>query len=335
VHDAVVVVGDGIIVAVGTADEVVLPEGAERVEAPGSLLIPGFIDAHVHIGFYDPRDVLLGGVTTVRDLAWPPERIHALARDSLGEDFCGPRILAAGPMLTVAGGYPTRARWAPDGTGRVVNSPADAETAVDATATEGAVVIKVALNPEAGPTLDPPLLRAIVGAAHARELEVTAHVSGLDELDKAIDAGVDELAHMLMSPERIPPEMIARMVSQDMVVIPTLSILSGRERAIAIDNLRRFIAAGGRVVYGTDLGNEGPRPGIDPREVEGMRASGMSTRDIVAAATVGAAAHLGLDRVGVIEAGYQADIAAVPVAALEDPIHLADVQMVFRRGRTC
>jgi imidazolonepropionase-like amidohydrolase len=302
------------------------------IDATGLTLIPGFIDAHVHIGFYSPAAVLAGGVTTVRDLAWPPEVIFPLAERSAEAGFDGPRILAAGPMLTVAGGYPTKAGWAPSGTGRVVASPNDAEKAVGEVVGAGAAIVKVALNAQVGPTLDLDTLSAIVSAAHARGLKVTGHVYGLEELHKALEAGMDELAHMLMSPESIPDETIDRMVAAGMVVVPTLSVRAGKDRKIAIDNLRRFSEAGGTIVYGTDLGNEGPGPGIDRREIEAMAAAGLSGRDIVASGTVQAARWLGLGG-GVLAAGAPADIVGVKGDPLADPMALTKVKLVIRGGR--
>ncbi len=329
---------DGAVIIAGTRIESISPagglslEGAARIDGHGLTLMPGFIDAHVHIGFHDPRRILRGGVTTVRDLAWPPELIWPLVRTSRSPRFDGPTIVAAGPMITVPGGYPTRAPWAPKGTGLPVGSVGEAQAAVEEVAGAGAVIVKVALNPDAGPTLDRSLLAAIVERAHERRLKVTAHLHGLDELDKALDAGLDELAHMVMSAERIPGEVIDRMVDQGMAVVPTLSIRSGRDRRIAIDNLSRFRSAGGRIVYGTDLGNAGPRPGIDRREVRAMSKAGMAPLEIIRAATIASAGWLGLDDVGVLTAGFRADIVGVggdPTANARD---LTKVGLVIRQG---
>lgn len=309
------------------------PEDARTIDARGLTVMPGFIDAHVHIAFAEPAEVLRGGVTTVRDLAWIPAEIYTLAERSLTATFAGPEILAAGPMFTVAGGYPTRAGWAPAGTGRVVDDAEDARVAVEEEATRGARVIKVALNAAVGPTLSLDVLRAIVGAAHERGLKVTGHVTGLQELVKALDAGMDEMAHMLMSHEEIPGDVIARMVAAGMTVVPTLACRFGADRAQAIDNLGRFIAAGGRVVYGTDLGNEGPRPGIDPSEIAGMTEAGMDGHTIVRAATCDAASHLELSDRGVLAPGMRADLIGVEGDPLADPMDLLEVRLVVRRGR--
>ena len=74
-----VVVAGGLIERVGPAATVVPPAGAVVVDGSGATLLPGFVDAHVHLGFYPPARVLAGGVTTVRDLGWPPDRLAALA----------------------------------------------------------------------------------------------------------------------------------------------------------------------------------------------------------------------------------------------------------------
>lgn len=333
VPDGVVVIEQGRIVAIGPAEEVSIPTDARRIDARGLTLLPGFIDAHVHIGFYPPGQVVAGGVTTVRDLGWPTELISPLVESSASDDFEGPTILAAGPMITVPGGYPETAGWAPPGTASPVASVEEARDAVARAQAAGANVIKVALNPPAGPTLSLDLLREVVAAAHEQGLKVTAHIYGLAELRKAIEAGVDESAHMLMSSEAIPDPILQQMVAQDMAIVPTLSIRYGLDRRRAIDNLRRFIELGGRVVYGTDLGNAGPAPGIDRKETEAMAKAGMSNLDIIRSATVDSAAWMGLEDVGVLETGRDADIVGIRGDVGGRPAALTAVQMVIRRGR--
>jgi imidazolonepropionase-like amidohydrolase len=327
-EDAVLVVEGERIAAVGSGNDVPVPDGAEIFDARGMTLTPGFIDAHVHIGFYEPGRVLSGGVTTVRDLGWPQAEIHPLADRSRTAGFDGPEIFAAGPILTAPGGYPTRAAWAPPGTGREVRDGAEARAAVEQVAERGASVIKVSLNPPVGPTLDLLTLTAIVERAHEEGLKVTGHVHGSSELDKALDAGMDELAHMLMGDEVISSHTIERMVTSGMTIVPTLSCRYGHELHTAIDNLARFRGAGGNVVYGTDLGNEGPRPGIDPREVGGMTSAGYSIEDIIRSATVDAAQWLGLTDRGALIPGMLADIVAFP-----DGLDVTEPVAVWRRGR--
>jgi imidazolonepropionase-like amidohydrolase len=144
---------------------------------------------------------------------------------------------------------------------------------------------------------------------------------------------MDELAHMLMSPEEIPASLIDEIARAGMAVVPTLSIFFGVSREIAIANVRALVGAGGRVVYGTDLGNQGPGPGIDAREVEGMARAGLSGTDIVRSGTVAAAGWLGLADRGRIAPDAVADLVAVDGDPATDPLALTRVRMVWRRGR--
>ena len=327
IDDASVVIREGRIADAGPSSTITA-EGPE-IEVAGATLIPGFIDAHVHIGFSTPRAVVWGGVTTIRDLASPPDEIWPLVDRSAAADFEGPSIIAAGQMLTAPGGYPMKAAWASSGTGYEVASPLDAPKAVDRQLVRGASIVKIALNPPAGPTLGAAELTAIVTAAHDRGARVTGHIHGLDELMKALDAGIDELAHMLMGHEVIPDEVISRLVEQDVTIVPTLSVRFD-DLSVAIENTTRFLAAGGRVVYGTDLGNEGPKPGIDRREIDSLHAAGMSLMDIIRSATTSSAEYLKLEGAGAIAPGRDADLVAV--APLDDPRSLTSIEGVWRRG---
>ena len=72
---------------------------ADRLIEVDGFLMPAVADRHVHIELSSPSNVLRGGVTAVRDLAWPPERIFPLADASELPTFDGPLIRAAGAML--------------------------------------------------------------------------------------------------------------------------------------------------------------------------------------------------------------------------------------------
>ncbi|HVF12518.1 MAG TPA: amidohydrolase family protein [Actinomycetota bacterium] len=303
-----IVIEDGLISALGQAGETPLPSGMEVIGGEGHTILPGFIDCHVHIELHDPVKVLQGGVTTVRDLGWPAKRIFPLA-ERLAEDVsAGPRLLAAGPMLTAPGGYPTQAGWAPRGTGVEIESEEGARETVSLLSSAGASVIKVAQEPRQGPVMDEGLLSAVVDAAHSAGLKVTSHLGSLEQLEVALETGVDELAHGLWSDEKIPADILDRMIVQDMVVVPTLHI---DPTELRVDNLRRFLAAGGRVIYGTDMGNSGPPPGIDITELELMRRAGMSLTEVLIASTSAAAAYLGLADRGEIRPGARADLVLV------------------------
>ena len=230
------VVAGGIVQAVGPAGQVLPPAGALVVDGGGGLL-PGFIDAHVHLGFSSAARVLAGGVTTVRD-GWPAGRLAAL-RQGAEVPGASPRLLAAGQIVTVPGGYPTRAPWAPPGTARPVEGAAEAVAAVAELAEAGAAVIKVALDDRVGPTL-PAVLAALVKAAGERGLGVTPRRLRR-RAAKALAAGVGELAHWPFDPAGLPDALVDAL-AESVVAVPTLHIEPLHyERA----GMRRFVAAAG------------------------------------------------------------------------------------------
>jgi imidazolonepropionase-like amidohydrolase len=296
---------------------------ADREAAGDWFLMPGAVDHHVHIGLSDPRAVLRGGVTAVRDLAWPADDIFGLADVSAATDFDGPRVVAAGPMITAEGGYPTRAGWCPPGGWIEVADPSEAAAAVDRLVRQDPAVIKVSLNAEAGPVLSDGDLVAVCDAAHARNLRVTAHVQGSGQTERALGAGVDELAHCPWT-ERLSDDLVEA-VARRMAVVSTLDIHSYGSRTPelerAVDNLARLIAAGGPAVYGTDLGNGPIPPGIHAGEAFHLAAAGMSADSILASMTRSS-----------LEPGAPADVVGLAGNPLEDLGALGSVRLVVRAG---
>ena len=92
------------------------------------------------------------------------------------------------------------------------------------------------------------------------------------------------------------------------------------------------MARGGRVVYGTDLGNQGPPPAVDVEELRLLVEAGLVPERALAAATSLAAAHLGLDDSGRVEPGARADLLLVDGDPLADLASLGRVRLVTRDG---
>jgi imidazolonepropionase-like amidohydrolase len=320
VEEAQIVVDGGRVTYAGDATRIDHADRELRVEG---FLMPAVADRHVHIELSRPADVLHGGVTAVRDLAWPAERIFALADASEMPSFDGPLIKAAGPMLTGPGGYPTGDSWAPAGTGRELTSAEDATAAVEELARLGAAAIKVSLNAEAGPTPTDGELSAICDAAHAADLPVTAHAQGKGQVERALGAGVDELAHTPWT--RLSDEVI-QTAALRLRIVSTLDILSfghdTPEIRTALDNLRRFHVAGGSIAYGTDLGNGAIPPGIHTREALLMVEAGLEPEEVLEAMI---RAPLAPDA--------PADMVVLRASPLDDLRALDDVSLVIRAGR--
>lgn len=250
-----------------------------------STVLPGFLDAHVHLALIDPSLLVRGGIARVLDLGgWPASPATSAAQEA---DAQLPDIAFAHQFLTAPGGYPARQDWTPPGSVAEIANASDAAAAVDAQWAAGASVVKIALNAESGPVPGDDVLAATVARAHELDLPVVAHAEGRGQAERAFAAGVDAFAHTPFS-AWLPDGMIASM-ALSMTWISTLDIHGWgdhtEEFAVASDNLRRFHRAGGRVLYGTDLGN-GPLPvGLNRREIEALLAVGLTPENVLSALT--------------------------------------------------
>lgn len=319
VDDVQVVCEDGVVRSAG-------PSGAADVDDEirvDGFLMPAVADRHVHVELSDPASILLGGVTAVRDLAWPAERIFPLAALSEMPSFEGPLIRACGPMLTAPGGYPSQASWAPEGTAREIAGPQEAAAAVGELTGAGAAAVKVSLNAEAGPTPSDAELLAIVDAARDAGVPVTVHAQGTGQVERALGAGVDELAHTPWSPLSDDTIMAAAAALR---IVSTLDIHGSGGDTItleaAVANLRRFVSAGGEVVYGTDLGNGSIPPGIDVREIALMTRAGVTGERLLEAVIRAP-----------LEPEAPADLIALGMDPFETVEAFAERRLVVRSGR--
>ena len=319
-EDARVICEGGIVEAAGPAAG--LSAGEQEVVLDG-FMMPAVADRHVHIELSDPTAVLMRGVTAVRDLGWPPDRIFPLADASEMPSFNGPLIRAAGPILTGVGGYPIRSAWAPSGTGREIDGTDDAIAAVTELAARGAAAIKVSLNSDAGATPSDAELTAICETAHSLDLPVTAHAEGEGQVGRALGAAVDELAHTPWT-HRLSDDLMAA-AAKRLRIVSTLDISSfGRDTPqvrIALDNLRRFHVAGGKVIYGTDLGNGAVPPGIHTREAVLLAEAGLEYEEVLEAMIRAP-----------LEPGAPADLIVTSVNPLDSLGALDELLMVVRAG---
>lgn len=274
---------------VPTRDASLAPEAFNRraeidAHLPG-VVLHGITDHHVHLGLIDAQALLPGGIARVKDLGWEPLLAAEWAQASragypsahVGVDF-------AGAFLTSVGGYPSGSSWAPAASVRQILTPVEGIAAVAEMAALGVSQIKIALNEAAGPVWDDAVLEAVIAAAHAKGLPVVAHAEGAGQAQRAARAGADSLAHTPWT-ERLSDDEIALQVASGCAWISTLDIHSHADSVsdfgVATDNLARFTACGGRILYGTDLGN-GPLPvGLNLRELEALVGAGLSAKALL------------------------------------------------------
>ena len=209
ITDCVVVTWRRHIMAVGRRSELPLPASVERYDLPGTTILPGFINTHVHNSYR--TDTLqawaTAGVTTVRDVGAPVYLRWDSLRTNFESDPHNARILASGPLVTCPGGYPIAGSNFPSLT---VSSEEEARQEITSLIDRGAEVIKIVIESGTGEFLSVGLAAVIVDTAHARGIPVTVHLNRERDLIRALDAGVDDIAHMVL--DYVPDSVIQRMV---------------------------------------------------------------------------------------------------------------------------
>lgn len=162
-------------------------------------------------------------------------------------------------------------------------------------------------------------MRAAVDLAHGCGLAVVAHAVGVDAVRRALDAGVDELAHM--PTQRLTDEDVERIVAAGVSVVSTLQTFfaQGTGRAAAA-NAVDLVAAGVVLRYGTDLGNGGTQPGVDPRELDRLADTGLGRRGALLAATLHSARAPGVGhRTGRLTVGEPANLVVLSTDPEQEP----------------
>ncbi|HEX6250833.1 MAG TPA: amidohydrolase family protein [Gemmatimonadaceae bacterium] len=185
-HDQTVVVRNGLITEVGAARSVPIPAGAVRIDGSGQYLLPGLIDAHVHLEYVDDPGVLAlfvaNGVTTVRNMDGRPYLLEWKRRISAGE-LTGPAIYTAGPILD--GDPPLR----DDNT--VVRDSSEARAAVMAQKSAGYDFVKVYSG------MAPDTYRAVLDAARQLGLPVAGHVPRRMTLAEVLQSPQHSVEHLM------------------------------------------------------------------------------------------------------------------------------------------
>jgi imidazolonepropionase-like amidohydrolase len=331
--EAVVIIKAGRIVEVGTRSTLGPPEGSTVVDARGGTILPGFINSHVH-GGYDERTLrnwAQAGVTTVRDLAaYPPYSSYTL-RDALNGDPLNARLVASGPQMTAVNGFVPSGYRASIFVGSPEEGAREGNRILDA----GADALKVMMESNWGyPSMSVETARAIVKAAHARGKRAVVHVSLCRDAERALQVDADELAHMAI--DELSPDLAKRIAEAGIIWIPTMEVWKGLGLGnLVVRNLRVFVDAGGTVALGTDFGGASFPfdPGMPMKELGWMREAGMTSMQIIVAATRNAAEACGLaSETGTIEAGKAADFIVVEGDPLSGIDALSRVRWVIHCG---
>ena len=358
------------------------PAGAREVDLSGKTVLPGLIDLHVHLTS-DPgtdyrneavepdewgmmvgtKNALLtvkAGFTTVRDAGSAQYTGFSLRRGTAEGLIPGPRIVAAGPALSIVGGHGDVTGFREDvhaalDQGYTCTGPVECAEKVRKASRAGADVIKITSTggvlSQQGRGLEGHFTQAeldsIITTAHSLGLKVMAHAHGARGIESTVLAGVDTIEHGTFADEAA----LKAMKAKGTYMVPTLMALEGVRARLgkgiytptvevkgrqAVDaagkQVQRSKQLGVPVAFGTDAGVF--EHGRNAGEFALLVKNGLTNREALASATTVAAKALGLEsEIGRIAPGYSADLIAVDGNPLADVRTLEQVRWVMVRGR--
>ena len=375
VPDQSVLVEDGRIAAIGPdgVGEDIVPDRLLDIDGAGRTLLPGLINCHVHLCNDGPPDLvqqvhddaiplatlravrnlvlaLRSGTTTVRDCGAADGIAVALAQAVADGIIVGPRVVAAGRVITMTGGHGHFMGIESDGADAVRRSVRTEMKSgaqfIKAMATGG--VLTPGVEPDHG-GLNQDELLAVARTAHESGRRTACHAIGGSGIKNALRAGIDSIEHGF----HLDDEATQLAVDNGAFLVPTLvaieSILDhaddGSMPDFVIRKARteagahheafgRALAAGVNIAAGTDAGTPFNMHSDLPRELGLMVRLGMSPGQAIAAATSKAAANLDLDHlVGTVTVGKAADLLLVEGDPTLDIGLLTQVAAVVRDGR--
>jgi imidazolonepropionase-like amidohydrolase len=343
--------------------------GVPRLDVGGRTLMPGLVDAHLHVTAFDMPRALKGqeaiapevkhhfiaadlrrmlrmGITTVRDVgAFGDDLLHARRAVRLGA-IPGPRILACGRIVsaTSAGGRHF------DGMYREADGPDEMRKATREQFRRGADFIKIMTTGARSCELEnsSPLqmtraeMAAVVEEAHRMGYRVAAHCEGLDGTRVAIEEGVDTIEHGLELHRA--PELLDELARSGRVLVPTLSCFfhvsenpDGRWAPGLVELAKEQLEAAHRTVDAARragvqmaMGFDSQPGGQSALELVRMCRAGLTPMEGIVAGTVGGATACGIaDHAGKVARGQASDLIVIDGDPLAEPEQLLDEDRIW------
>ena len=237
-----VAIGVGRIVAVGTSAEIkaLAGPGARVVDLAGKTVMPTLISTHVHPGFQkgvtyladnytrdtvvnDLNRALYFGISVVQSQGIEPgDVLYRIRADQASGTLGGAKVLVAGRGIGAPNAGPGAAAYA--GIAYEITTEPEARRAVEELAARQVDVVKIWVDDRNGraPQLRPSLYRAVIDAAHQRDLRVNAHVFYHADAEGLVAAGIDGLVHMVRDTE-MSDALIAAIVARNVYVNANMS----------------------------------------------------------------------------------------------------------------
>jgi imidazolonepropionase-like amidohydrolase len=365
---AKVVIEQGRVTGIDTSAEST-PPGFAHFDLAGRTLMPGLVDAHVHVTAFDMPRALKGqeaiapevkhhfiatglrrmlrmGITTVRDVgAFGDDLLHARRAVRLGA-IPGPRILVCGRIIaaTSAGGRHF------DGMYREADGPDEMRKATREQFRRGADFIKIMttgarsceLENSSPAQMTRTEIATVVEEAHRMDYRVAAHCEGLDGTRLAIEEGADTIEHGLELHRA--PELLDELARTERVLVPTLScffdVSENRDAAWAFglvglaerqrEEAHRTVEAARRAGVRLAMGFDSQPHGKSALELVRLCHAGLTPMESIVAGTATGAMACGIAaHVGRVAPGQVADLIVVDGDPLADPELLLDEARIW------
>ena len=318
-----VITTNGRVVAIGPAATARVPAGARVIDGRGKTLMPGLIDAHVHLRSADVPAYLASGVLTVRNM-WGHDGIIRLQADIAAGRVTGPTIYSLSPGLDAS-----PATWPFT---QFVDDPTRADSVVAAQQAAGWTTLKIYWR------LSAAAFDSIVASARRRHLRYAGHVPAAVPIQHALAAGMESIEHYTGYDHAVSRSgdggtfgwadadtarfaaLVDATVQSGTWNCPTMAIntmLAAKQGAEAqqrvVQNRRMFTRAlhehGALLVAGTDAGIDLTAPGTSMLdELKEFVASGFTNREALRLATVEPGRLLRVPQLGTVTVGAPAEL---------------------------
>jgi len=362
IRDGIILIHDGKISAVGSHANVPIPRDAQVLDCSGFTITAGLWNSHVH--FFERKWANVAaipapelsrqlqamltryGFTSVFDLGSVWENTRLLRSRIESGEVPGPRIRSTGEALVPAGGLPSDIVLNMMGSMKLpapeISNDEQAAAAASRLLHEGVDGIKLFASAPRSTPLSESTLHAAVLEAHRAGKPVFVHPNNGTDVLTAVLAGVDIIAHTTPHSGPWDDTLLAAMKEHRVALTPTLTLWKSymrHDRISAEDQvtntelgqLRAWLATGGTVLFGTDIG----AIDYDPAEEYSlMSQAGMSFRQILASLTTAPAGRFGdANELGRIAPGFHADLTVFKGNPAEDLRALTAVRYTLRDGK--
>jgi imidazolonepropionase-like amidohydrolase len=355
IDNAVVLIQNGRIAAVGRRGELKIPKSARVIDCAGKVIVAGFWNSHVHFetgwegaanGPVDHIEAHLQemltrwGFTTVWDLGSDPFNTMALRRRIEAGEIPGPQILMAGDIFPKNGHpvYLPAEMQLPEAA-----TPQEAQAMAQRYMTMGLDGMKLFTGAYMGDkpvvNMDTAIVKAAVDVAHAEGKPAFAHPQNYAGVDNALAGGVDILAHTIPNEGHFTAEELSRMKQQHTALIPTLTLwttvvsdpgIANKLVDVGVGELKAYSSEGGTILFGTDVGFQAKYDTAQEYEFMGRA---MPWRDVLASLTTNPSAFFKQTTKGKVEKGMNADLVVLDADPAADVRNFAKVAYTIRGGK--